>query len=60
MERIGLVTLKALWRLSQGRTLVGNLFKGTLRFLVGRGDQILFWNGLWLGDRLLREIPKIV
>lgn len=30
------------------------------RFLVGKGDRIMFWKDLWLRERPLKEVfPKI-
>lgn len=60
VEKSGSHVLKAWWRISQGRSEVGNQFREHLRLLVGKGNRTFFWEDVWLGDRPLKaSFPRL-
>lgn len=60
VARAGSRVIKDWWKVTEGGTEVGLLFRKNLRLLVGKGDRTFFWEDLWLEDRPLKEsFPRL-
>lgn len=53
--REGSIVIKSIVKLGKGEGKVGGAFKGGLRVLANRGDNVLFWKDKWVGESSLSE-----